>query len=554
MPLKDEILFLFPRDHARLQMLVDAEDATVLLQILQNHTGNNKIILRYGPLHRKITTLRQLKLSNDMCIPSPPLLSGLKHLKKLELRDCQSLPIQDLTVMTSLKWLNICSPRRGFGKSFSFPSHRAWYPPNLKTFLINGVPFKSDPLDSLIATCTLMECPPGYYILPDCIKSSRFIKRYHEESGRITELRLSFHWPNAWRLPPIIGQLEMLQELWLYNVSFIPKELSNLVHLRVLRLYDCGQFSALNPILHLPSVVDVQVRTRAPAYPVSWIMKCVPNLKSLAVLGLTCYFEVIWMLRGVTKYVNPLCSICFKDSLERLSLSLAWVINERGCDMEGELLEILKIYPNLAELVLRNVNFRIGRAELVERNVNFRIGRTRPPPSNVTVFKVLSRQPSVYEISIGGKNIFMFDNHLWRYFCWKHWPIYLKNNDIQETVLNLTRCGRQLLNQKSIDLTVLGTKFNFEQFPYFNFKQIPIALWAHVLERAQRVSDVDEYSSNRKWLTIEEDDSKRLLREAYCLHFLLRHGPAFAFRETLGFEFVKRTNKGKLGEPRKRKR
>ena len=543
---------------------VDSQDAVVLVRILQTHTHTrfrlarncdkfwNDIIRCCDPIGGKITQLSLFGFDNNACrtplffshgntnYPSrvPTLLSSLNKLERLELRDCRSLPVVDFPAMKSLKWLNLSildTNQSNNGNNFLIPDNRDWYPPNLKTFLIYGYKVKGDPLDALIAASIVMRSPPielDDYNVHTSIRSSfntnlcaendiRDIllsdgigpfAKFDERSGRLSELRLSSVVPNAFfqrsvgvDLPSNIGRLEMLKKLYLYNVCSVPKELSNLVHLRVLRLDGCSAFSDHPPNLKLPSVLDMQLRSCANRSALRWIVSSFPSLRSLEILNVDKNsLKNVFQILGESN--EP--SISFRNSLVKLHLSAAiqntFVQPNPFCTFSS----ILNNHPNLSKLYVERV-----AGIRTENTIEIRIH------SELLMRSILDSYPRVRGLSIGGPNIFTFDNR-------QHRRRRLGNGSLavakRQTIdvescdrsLNLNRCGRVLLNQNSP----------------VSCRWIPVSLWSRVLERAQKIpyAGTVQFKKDRK------------IQEVNALYFLLRNGPSLALREQFGFEFVRR--------------
>jgi hypothetical protein len=401
-----------------------------------NYDHWNDMIRCCDPIDGNITQLSLFGFDNNncgsssnssSCLGGTTLLSRLEKLEKLELRHCRSLPIYDLPAMKSLTWLNLCiidtnnnNNNSESDNNFLIPKNRDWYPPNLKTFLIYGYKVKGDPLDALIAASIVMRSHPIEieieqqlrYIpttssfatgnsrsndsvpnpcvvndIQDVLLSDGigpFVK-YDERNGRISELRLSsVVTSNTFLqrlvgvdLPSSIGRLEMLKKLYLYNVSSVPRELSNLLQLRVLRLDGCSTFSMISDCyppktqqqqkcmgVELPSVVDVQIRTTCAAggSVLQWVTSCFPNLRSLEILNvdpssLNTVFQTLGDTTGWRKNNGggkPKPPTCFRKSLAKLHVSAAIPNTPIPC-LEKALFGILHNHPNLSKLYVERV-------------------------------------------------------------------------------------------------------------------------------------------------------------------------------------------------------
>ena len=550
--------------------------------------------------------------NNADAVTTRTLLSRLEKLERLELRHCRSLPINDLPAMKSLKWLNLCivdtnsnSNSENNSNNFLIPNNRDWYPPNLKTFLIYGYKVKGDPLDSLIAASIVMRSPPidiemdeieqlrhntytttssssatgsngssnsSSSIVPhhprvvndiqDLLLSDGigpFVK-YDERNGRISELRLSsvgtgnrFLQRSAGvDLPLSIGRLEMLKKLYLYNVSSVPAwELSNLLHLRVLRLDGCSTFSMQQQecgVVELPNVVDVQLRTTCGAggSVLSWITLCFPNLRSLEILNmdpssLDSVFQTLGGTRttgwrksnthGDGKRTSP---TCFGKSLAKLHIS-ATIPNTPIPGLEKALFGILHNHPNLSKLYVERVITTSGGGD------DELPMQSRRNSLESIMAKILEHYPRVRGLSIGGPNILTFDNRCRprpRSLCIRRkssgvLAIITTSDAWCDTLLNLNKCGRVLLNKATAPATDTADNAGIDDnrdptslAPSCNW--IPVSTWSRVLERAQKIV----YAGN---VRTKKD---RTTHEMSSVYFLLRNGPALALREQFGFEFI----------------
>ena len=542
---------------------VHQQDAMVLVNIIRKHTHTkfrlsrkddkfwNDIIRCCDPIDGKITqlSLYGFDSNKDNLSQSPTLLSRLDKVERLELRDCRSLPIADLSGMTTLKWLNICilESSHSNNPNFFIPENRDWYPPNLKTFLIYGYKVKGDPLDALIATSIVMRSPP---IELDGVGISAGSRRKFAEndiedillsdgigpfvnfdkSGRISELRLSSVVPNAFSqrsmgvdLPSTIGRLDVLRKLYLYNVCSVPKEMAKLAHLRLLRLDSCSAFSGSN--IQLPSVLDLQLRTRANQDVLRWVLSCFPSLRSLEILNvdqrsLENIIQALEKRHGTEDCIeSDQPSICFRNSLVKLHLS-ADIANTVVSGLHKALFGILDNHPNLSKLYIERVLAGNKKEGYIQCCI----------PLESLMAMILERYPRVRGLSIGGPNIITCNNHRWRLgngspvasITKAHYP---HSRPLCNILLNLNRCGRVLLKPPLCS-------------------RIPVSLWSRMLERAQRIP----YAGSKQ---------DRAIQEAGALYYLLRNGPAFALREQFGFEFVKDTTRnlgiGKTRATRKRK-
>ena len=566
---------------------VDQEDAATLVDILQTHSLTrfrrartydhwNDIIRCCDPNDGRITQLSLFGFecrTSSLCGGSNVLvesrrdlvpitatpLSRFERLEKLELRHCRSLPVADLPLMMSLKWLNLCiiDSSNINETNFLIPNNRDWYPPNMKTFLIYGYKVRGDPLDALIATSLVIQCPPIEIeeqnncprgVTP-CMESDirdvllsdgigPFVT-YDDRTGRIIELRLSSVVPNTFlqrstgvELPATIGRLKMLQKLYLYNISSVPKELSRLMHLRVLRLDGCAALSSC-PKLELPCAVELQIRNSTCWSILKWIPLGFPSLRSLSILNVSCNslelaFELLGgtLLRGFD--IGPPVT-CFRETLTKLHVS-ALIADVSIPNLEKALLDLIRNHPNLSELYVE------------------RVGGDKQICLESLMTKILEQYPRVRGLSIGGPNIFTFDKRNCRRRSYGKAPVANTESIRCDILLNQNRCGRSLLNTgtaAAIDAEINHIAHRDEGFNNANQNGetiaprchwIPLSVWSRVLERAQKLT----YSGNIK------NQHHQTIQRMSALYFLLRNGPALAMREQFGFVFssVANSNRG----------
>jgi hypothetical protein len=508
------------------------------------------------------------------------LLSQLDKLEKLELRHCRSLPLSDLCTMNSLKWLNLCITMKD---NFRIPENRNWYPPNMTTFMIHGYKVNGDPLDAIIATSIVMEIPPLLDdddndddspreikdILQEVNGIGRFVK-YDKRTGRINELNLSGCINNdsrrnvSLRLPSTIGRLDMLTKLYLYNISNVPKEITNLIHLKVLRLDGC--FELFDPQIKLPGIKELQIRHSCTYQLLSWITTCFSGLQSLEILGIDTKeaHQVLHTLGGrySPRYPKRQSTTCFMENLTKLHVSLA-VPDDYVEGLDDAIFGILRIHPNLSKLYVERVGGRVveekGEEEEEEEE------EEEDDNNNLLellMVKILKQYPRLRRLSIGGPNTITLD---------RHHQLNSSFSDRCAIILNQNHCGRVLLlNQGSTccnsssamsgsrissatttitttatttATTVLPSHYHHNTNNKNNNHRnwIPVSLWPRVLERAQKIS----YFGGK--LTPAKKDNNNTIQKASAIYLLLRNGPALAMRKEFGFSFLDKKKKYNIG-------
>ncbi|OEU15904.1 hypothetical protein FRACYDRAFT_240599 [Fragilariopsis cylindrus CCMP1102] len=443
------------------------------------------------------------------------LLSQLDKLEKLELRHCRSLPLSDLRAMNSLKWFNLCITKKD---NFRIPENRNWYPPNMTTFMIRGFKVNGDPLDAIIATSIIMEIPPLLEddddgdnnskeikdILQEVNGIGRFVK-YDKRTGRINELNLSGCINNDSRrnsslhLPYTIGRLDMLTKLYLYNICDVPKEITNLIHLKVLRLDSCSEL--FDPQIKLPGIKELQIRHSCTYELLSWITTCFSGVQSLEILGIDTeeVHRVLHTLGGrfssrcpspnqqssttTTTTTTTAGSSCFMENLTKLHISLA-VHDDYVEGLEDALFGILRIHPNLSKLYVERVGGRVVEEEEEEEE------EEDNNLLEILMVKILKQYPRLRRLSIGGPNTITLD---------RHHRLNPSFSDRCAVLLNQNHCGRVLLMNQDI------------------------LFW--------KVTPTKKDNNN--------NDDNNNIQKASAIYLLLRNGPALAMRKEFGFSFLK---------------
>lgn len=541
---------------------INRQDAIIVVNMVLNYTNFrlaridwNKIIRCCEPKRNgRITQLvlfdfdrTSYKVSNEdsydlsSTIKNPLFLSRLDNLEKLELRHCCSLPLSDLRTMKTLKWLNICIATED---NFRIPDNRNWYPPNMTTFMVHGYKVNGDPLDAIIAASIVMEIPPlddgNPWEIKDILQLNGigpFVK-YDRRTGRIYGLNLSGSINDDSRrivslhLPSMVGRLVMLTKLFLYNICSVPKEITNLVHLKVLRLDNCSEL--FDPEIELPSVKDLQIRHSCTYELLSWITTCFSGLQSLEILGIDTdeAYNVLRALGGCSQDPKIVTTTrpCYTKNLTKLHISLA-VPGDYIQGLEDALFGILRIHPNLSKLYVERVG---GIEEEEENDDNDGDDDGHDDFLESLMVKILQQYPTLRRLSIGGPNIISLD---------RHQRFNSSFSDRCAILLNQNHCGRVLLNQGTCSSSnVMSRSNNFtatsdstvEPSHYYksdNCRQlIPVSLWPRVLERAQKISYFG------KVLTKKDNT----VQKVSAIYYLLRHGPALAMRKEFGFVFLKK--------------
>jgi hypothetical protein len=501
------------------------------------------------------------------------LLSQLDKLERLELRHCRSLPLSDLRAMNSLKWFNLCITIKD---NFRIPENRNWYPPNMTTFMIRGFKVSGDPLDAIIATSIIMEIPPLLDdddgdnnpreikdILQEVNGIGRFVK-YDKRTGRINELNLSGCINNDSRrnvslhLPSTIGRLDLLTKLYLYNIGDVPKEIMDLIHLKVLRLDGCSEL--FDPQIKLPGIKELQIRHSCTYELLSWITTCFSGLQSLEILGIDTEeaHQVLHTLGGrfssrcpnqqSSTTTTTAGSSCFMENLTKLHVSLA-VHDDYVEGLEDAIFGILRIHPNLSKLYVERVG---GRAEEEEEKEE----EEEEEDNNLLellMVKILEQYPRLRRLSIGGPNTITLD---------RHHRLNSSFSDRCAVLLNQNHCGRVLLmnqgtccnssvmspSRSPSETTITTTTTTTVVAPsHYHHNQnqnnnrrnwIPVSLWPRVLERAQKISYFGKVTPTKK-----DNNSNNTIQKASAIYLLLRNGPALAMRKEFGFSFLKKKKK-----------
>ena len=549
-------------------------------------SSSDRMTMSYHHHHRrrrhKINNMNNQDYSYDLSATKETpllLLSQLDKLEKLELRHCRSLPLSDLRAMNSLKWFNLCITMKD---KFRIPENRNWYPPNMTTFMIRGFKVNGDPLDAIIATSIIMEIPPLFEdddddddddnnpkeikdILQEVNGIGRFVK-YDKRTGRINELNLSGCINNDSRrnislhLPYTIGRLDMLTKLYLYNICDVPKEITNLIHLKVLRLDSCSEL--FDPQIKLPGIKELQIRHSCTYELLSWITTCFSGLQSLEILGIDTEeaHRVLHTLGGrfssrcpspnqqsSTTTTTTAGSSCFMENLTKLHISLA-VHDDYVEGLEDAIFGILRIHPNLSKLYVERVGGRVEEEEEKEEEEE-----EEEEDNNlleILMVKILKQYPRLRRLSIGGPNTITLD---------RHHRLNPSFSDRCAVLLNQNHCGRVLLmnqgtccnssvmspSRSSCETTTTTTTTAIVAPNHYHHNQnqsnsrrnwIPVSLWPRVLERAQKISYFGKVTPTKK---DNHNNNNNNIQKASAIYLLLRNGPALAMRKEFGFSFLK---------------
>jgi hypothetical protein len=405
----------------------------------------------------------------------------------------------------------------------------------LVTVCINYLPKEMDFLDGIIYVLALskgglidLHNETTHIYFDRCVVQNghRIIGTFKvDNDGRIFSLSVNHSDPNVllYDLPPIIGRLERLEYLSLYNCRSVPVELSNLPNLKVLMLDDeCfANFPAEMELRHLKElhvgVVNYEYESASPPF-FAWLkgQLSLPSLEKLEFDNLNDKFRVHIVDFLLTN------DFCFQDTLKHIGITAC---NLNDTEFQTIYFEIMPKFQKVSSLNLSSTKIQTIKP-IVDRMKN----DTLFLPSKALRILDVGDTPLCYKF-----------NSSWD----KDLRIHKKMSDdpkenaamveLLETCNNIVGIGGHRNDygadiEYALKINQAGRSIVGKGCGSDSRKTVPLSLWPTILERAYEKSDCMDYYHAKK-------------KNATGFYYLLREGPVlvgrshiFGSAETVGLE------------------